>query len=402
MDICDRISAKLGKFRPSITLQLKALAAERHASGLPVYDFGLGETKGELAPHIREAGERAFRDGHTMYGDPAGLPELRAAVLRWLGLEGQYGIEHVVITAGAKQSLFNTFLAVCNPADAVLFDAAPWVSYQPLAQAAYATPIMVLPAAGVTNRLKVSPDDLLRNLKMRPHAKLFLLNNPVNPTGQLYSRDEVEQMLQICVEHRIYFVLDRLYWRILFDENAYPEPRVDANTRPWLIQVDGLSKNFRRTGGIRSGWSVAPVDVAQAMVNLQSHYTAGPAIPTQHASLAAISDAYDPELKVDLQRNRDLLQREAHALPDVEVWPTPATFYSFWDVRRLFGKRTPDGTLLITSDDVAEYLVHNAGVVTASGCGFMQDGFLRVSFAVPDEHIVAGIRAAAEALGKLR
>ncbi len=401
MQKCDRISAKLSKFRPSITLELKELAEERHRAGQPVYDFGLGETKGDLAPHIREAGERAYREGRTMYGDPAGLPELRCAVLEWLGLSGQYECGNVVVTAGAKQSLFNIFLAVCNPADTVLFDAAPWVSYQPMAIAAYANPIMVLPRAGNQNHLKVTPEDLRRNLKMRPHAKLFLLNNPVNPTGQLYRAEEVEALLEVCVEHRIYFVLDRLYWKLVFDGCSYPEPRVDEETKPWLIQVDGISKNFRRTGGLRIGWSVAPVDVTRAMVNLQSHYTAGPAVPTQHSALAAVTQAYDPELKADLQRKRDLLQSEARVLPEVEVWPTLASFYSFWDVRRLLGKRTPDGVRLSTSDDVAEYLVRAAGVVTASGAAFLQDGYLRLSFATPDDQIVNGIGAAAEALGHL-
>lgn len=397
----DRISTKLGKFRPSLTLQLKRIVSERVAQGLPVYDFGLGETKGELASYVREAGERAYREGQTMYGDPTGIPELREAVLEWLHISDHYDIDNVVISNGAKQSLFNTFLAVCNPADCVLFDAAPWVSYQPLAVTAYATPIMVLPAAGAATRLKVVPDDLLRNLRMRPHAKLFLLNNPVNPTGQLYSAEEIEALLNVCVEHRIFFVLDRLYWRLLFDGAEYPEPRLDDETKRWIVQVDGMSKNFRRTGGIRIGWSVAPADVARAMANMQSHYTAGPAIPTQLSALAAISRAYDPELVRELQCKRDILVREAQALPCVNVWPTRATFYSFWDVRETFGKKTPEGGVLRSSDDVAEYLVRSAGVVTASGCGFMQDGYLRVSFATPDEHIVQGVRAAAQALGRL-
>jgi len=397
----ERISAKLGKFRPSLTLALKQLVGQRVAANLPVYDFGLGETKGDLAPHIRSAGERAFHDGKTMYGDPAGLAEVRGAVLDWLGLRGTYWADDVVITAGAKQSLFNIFLAICNPADVVLFDAAPWVSYQPLAVAAYATPVMVLPQAGEARRLKVTADDLLRNLRMRPHAKLFLLNNPVNPTAQLYSAEEVDALLRVCVEHRIYFVLDRLYWRIVFDGAAFPEPRVDDETRNWLIQVDGLSKNFRRTGGLRIGWSVGPPDVTRAMVNLQSHYTSGPAIPTQLAAHAAIGNNYDPEMVQDLQGKRDLLHREAAGLPLVVIWPTPASFYSFWDVRAAFGKTTPSGETLRTSDDVAAYLVQAAGVVTASGSGFMQDGYLRLSFATPDETIVQGMRAAREVLGQL-
>ncbi|MGH7657687.1 MAG: aminotransferase class I/II-fold pyridoxal phosphate-dependent enzyme, partial [Gemmatimonadales bacterium] len=341
------------------------------------------------------------REGRTMYEDPSGIAVLREEVLRWLKVENHYDPSSVVITAGAKQSLFNIFLAVCNPADCVLFDTAPWVSYQPLAVSSYAVPIMVLPAAGESNHLKVTPDDLRRNLSMRPQVRLFLLNNPVNPTAQLYSAAEVEGLLQVCVEHRIYFVLDRLYWKLIFDNGTFPEPRLDKETLPWVIQVDGVSKNFRRTGGLRIGWSISPPDVARAMANLQSHYTSGPAVPTQHSALAAIAEPYDYGLRTDLQRKRDLLHQEVRALPHIKVWPTPATFYSFWDVRELFGRKTPAGTTLKTSNDVMEYLIRDAGVVTASGTGFMQDGYLRISFATPEDHIVKGIRSAAEALASL-
>jgi len=398
----ERISAKMAKFRPSLTLALKRLVEARREKGLPVHDFGLGETKGSLDDGIRAAGERAWREEVTMYGDPAGLPELRREVLRWLGLEGKYGIENVLITNGAKQSLFNAFLAVCNPSDAVLFDAAPWVSYQPLAVAAYGFPVMVLPAAGDRDHLKIRPEDLRRNLRMRPQARLFLLNNPVNPTAQLYDAGEVEALLRICVEHRVFFVLDRLYWRLVFDGNSFPEPRVDEETRPWLIQVDGMSKNFRRTGGIRIGWCVAPDDVARAMTNLQSHYTSGPSSPAQKAALAGIARPYDPGLRDEMQAKRDLLRGAARDVPLVKVWPTPASFYSFWDVRAALGRRAPDGRVLATADDLAAFLVEAGGVVTASGSGFMQEGFLRLSFATPDETIVEGMAAARRAMESLR
>ena len=351
-----------------------------------------------LQSQLREAGERAYREEQTMYGDPAGLFELRREVLRWLDLEHHYTPDDVVITAGAKQSLFNIFLAVCNPADCVLFDAAPWVSYQPLAVAAYAFPVMVVPRS----RLKVSGDDLRRNLDLRPQTKLFLLNNPCNPTAQLYDADEVEDLLSICVEHRVFFVLDRLYWKIVFDGAQYPEPRIDETTKPWLIQVDGLSKNFRRAGGLRIGWSVAPTDVARAMANLQSHYTSGPSTPAQHVALEAIHHAYDDELRADLERKRDAVTLWAGRLPHVDVWPTPATFYSFWDVTGTFGKRTPAGEAISSSQDLARYLLEHAGVVTAAGSAFLQEGYLRVSFAVPEEELEAGLASAASALAELR
>lgn len=397
-----RLADKVGRFRPSLTLELKRLAASRAARGLPVWDFGLGETKGDLAPHIRDAGSRAFLQGETQYGDPAGLAELRAAVLRWLDLTGEYTADDVVVTTGAKQGLFNIFLALCNAGDTVLLDAAPWVSYQPMVVAAEAKPVVVQPKAGAANHLKITAADLERELKTHPDARLFLINSPVNPTAQLYSAAELEALLSVCVAHRVYFVLDRLYWKLVFDGERFPEPRVDEETKPWLIQVDGISKNFRRTGGIRIGWTVAPTDVSRAMVNLQSHYTSGPPIPAQHAALAAVTTAYDDELRDDLERKRNLLLDATCRIPQMAVWPTPAAFYSFWDVRAGFGKKAPDGRVIRSSGDLATYLLDSAGVITAPGSAFHQEGYLRISFATPDEHIVQGCRAVGEALAALR
>ncbi len=398
----ERLSSRVTQFPPSLTLELKVLARERRERGLPVFDFGLGETKGPLAPRIRDAAIRAYQEGRTVYGDPAGLPELRERVLPWLGCGSGYGVENVVITTGAKQSLFNIFLSVCNPSDNVLFDAAPWVSYQPLAISSLATPIMVQPQAGDESRLKVSGADLERELESRSDVKLFLLNSPVNPTGQLYADSELLELLDVCVRHRIYLVLDRLYWRLVFDGGAYPEPTLDEATRRWLIQVDGISKNFRRTGGLRIGWTVAPTDLARAMANLQSHYTSGPSMPAQYAALAAIEGSYDTELRQALERKRDRVWTARDSLPGVDVWPTPASFYSFWDVRALFGRKTPAGDTLGDSEAVARYLLNEAGVVTAPGSAFLQEGYLRISFAVPDEELEAGLAACGEAFGALR
>jgi aspartate aminotransferase len=397
-----RLAARAAALRPSLTLELKRLAAARARRGLPVYDFGLGETKGELSPAIAEAGARAFREGQTQYGDPAGVRELRDAAVRWLDLGQHYSAEHVVVTVGAKQSLFNVFLAACNPGDVVLVEPAPWVSYLPMIAAAGATPVVVEPAAGAAGYFKVTPADLRRALAAHPTARAFLLNSPVNPTGQVYSAADVAGLLEACVEHEVYFVLDRLYWRIMFDGAAYPEPVVDAATRPWLIQVDGISKNFRRTGGIRIGWTVAPADMARAMTTLQSHYTSGPAIPAQHAALAAITAPYDAELCHDLERKRNLLRQAAGRIPRLTVWPTAGAFYSFWDVRALFGATTREGRAIASSDDVATWLLDSAGVVTAPGTAFQRDGYLRLSFATPDDHIVDGCRAMMEAVASLR
>lgn len=403
MNDAHRLSYRLAKFAPSLTLQLKSVCESRRAAGKPVWDFGLGETLSPLDDILREAGVQAFGQQRTMYANPAGLPELRQAVLDYLGLAGRYKVENVVVACGAKGALFNIFMAVCNPADTVLMDCAPWVSYQPLCHAAYAHPVMVLPQAGAAGRLKATPEDLRRNLRIRPHARLFLLNNPVNPTAQLYSKAEVEALFSVCLEHRIYLVLDRLYWRIVFDGVRFPELDLDEERKRWLIMVDGLSKNFSRGGGLRVGWTVAPRDISEAMASLQSHYTAGPATPSQQVALAALSHPDLPErLAQDLQRKRDLFLESARGMPGVDIWPSPATFYSFWDVRGLFGRTAPDGRALQSSDDVARHLLEEGGVVCASGSAFLQEGFLRLSFAVDEGAIRGGMAAARTALEALR
>ncbi len=397
-----RISARLRRFRPSLTLRLKTLANERRAKGLPLFDFGLGETKGELAPRIRDAAKNAYDEGRTMYEDPAGLGELRDAVVRWLGVESQYGRECVVVTTGAKQGLLNLFLAICDPGDTILMEAAPWVSYQPLALAAGATPRAVVASGGEESRFKVSAVDLEREIDGNERVKVFVLNSPVNPTSQVYDAREFAALLEVCVRRHVYLLLDRLYWRIVYDGKSYPEPEITPATREWLIQVDGLSKNFRRTGGMRIGWSVGPEDVSEAMINLQSHYTSGPAVPSQCGALAAISGIYETELRDELEANRNRIYAVRDRLAPVRVWDSEGTFYSFWDVRACFGGRTPVGKVLASSVDVAEYLLDHAGVVTAPGSAFLQEGYLRLSFAMAPGEIDAGLDAAVAAFSELR
>jgi len=397
-----RISHKLDKFRPSLTLALKMMAAEREKKNLPVYDFGLGEAKGNLSKTLKAAGVAAYEKELTMYTDPAGMPELREAILSYLDLNSHYGSEHVVVTSGAKQGLFNIFMAICDPGDIVLFDAAPWVSYAPLAHCTYATPIMVLPLEqDEKNYLKVTPGDLVRNLKLRPHTRLFLINSPCNPTAQVYSKEELDALLDVCVDYKVYMVLDRLYWRLMFDGEAFPEPEINDRTKPWLIQVDGMSKNFERAGGLRIGWTIAPEDVSRAMVNIQSHYTSGPTTVSQNVALSAVSSPYDTSLVKDLAQKRTLFLDALKKVPDISSFPIPATFYSFWDVKKLFGKRTPDGIELCDSDDVSQYLLDSGGVITGSGCGFLQDGYLRICFATSDETIKEGLAATEKAVRAL-
>ncbi|RMG40478.1 MAG: aminotransferase class I/II-fold pyridoxal phosphate-dependent enzyme [Candidatus Dadabacteria bacterium] len=393
LNVSNRLSGKTHKFGTSRCLMAKVMVMERKSKGLPVYDFGLGEAKGEVAEFIREAGKKAFDAQHTGYVDPAGIPELRKAILKWLNIEEHYSKEEVVVNVGAKAGLFNVFLALSDPGDVILMDTAPWVSYRPMAYCCAATPVNVRPSRGTDNYLKITAQDLEDAIKRHPNARLFLLNNPCNPTAQLYSAEEIEELLQLCVKNRIFFVLDRLYWKTVFDGKNFPEPRIDQQTKPWLIQIDGFSKNWRSVGGLRVGWTIAPPDVAKAMVNIQSHITSGTATTSQYAALEALSHEYDFEMRDDLQQKRDLFQKYARKIPYINIFPSPASFYSFWEISKVFGMKTPNGIVLNNSDDVAEFLLRDYGVATLSGSAFLHDGFLRLCFHIPKEEIEKGLQA---------
>lgn len=395
----ERLASRFDGLGPSCTLELKATARNRIARNLPVYDFGLGENSFPLPDGLLESAVKCIRSGNTGYADPSGIAELRDKILEWMNLEDQYQRHNVIVSCGAKQAILNVFLAVCNPGDVILTAVAPWVSYGPIAQCASATAIQVTPNS--SNSLKVSRKELLEAFTKHPKTRVFLLNNPCNPTGQLYSEQEVNELLELCVDHNVYFMLDRLYWKIVFDGKKYPEPEINEHTKPWLIQIEGLSKNFCKLGGLRVGWSIAPSDVSELMTILQSHHSSGTAVSSQEIALEVLSREYNSDLLTALQRNRDLLKKCADSIQHLKVCNTQGAYYSFWDVRATFGKKTSSGAVIKDSQDLAEYLVNEYGVVTAPGKSFGLDGYLRLSFAIAVETIEPGMAAAKQAFANL-
>ena len=259
-----RLSNAIPKFSSSPCLMAKTKVLERRELGLQVFDFGLGESKGDLKDSLKEAGKLAFEEERSGYVHPGGIKELREEALRWLGLEDKYDFENVCVAVGAKQALYNIYVSTCNPGDTVLFDVAPWVSYRPMVFCTSAVPLQVQPSRGFEGNLKITVEDVERVLKGSPNVKSLLINSPCNPTGQVYTKDEIDELLEFCASKRIFFILDRLYWKSMFDGVEYPEPTINEFTKPWLIQIDGLSKNWRNCGGLRVGWAVG-LDVGRAV-----------------------------------------------------------------------------------------------------------------------------------------
>ena len=290
-------------------------------------------------------------------------------------------------------------LAVCNPGDTVLSAAAPWVSYGPIAACASATLVQAQPLEN--SSLKTSVQDLEYYLRQYPRTKIFILNNPCNPSAQLYSAKEVQELLELCVKSQVYFLLDRLYWKILFQDTPYPAPKIDSNSKEWLIQVDGLSKNFFRLGGLRVGWSLASTRLSEVMSIMQSHHSSGTAVPSQLVALNVLSRPYDSSFLDSLKHNRKQILSAENQLPHVTIPPMQGTYYSFWNVRNAFGTSTPSGQKIQNSKDMASYLLDSHGIVTSPGNNFGTEGYLRLSYAVAPEIIEGGLLAAKKALSQL-
>ena len=394
-----RLAKRVESLGPSCTLELKQMCKYRQSLGLPIFDFGLGENKWPVCSEVKQAFIDSMKNAETGYIEPAGLPELRQEILRWLELEDQYSIEDVIVAGGAKQVLNNIFVSICDPGDTVLLAHGPWVSYAPIIECASARAVQVVSSA---HNSKLTVDDLREALDINPLSKAFLLNNPCNPTGQLYSQEEVDALVELCVQRRVYFILDRLYWRVLFQDDVYPSPRIDSQTKQWIIQVDGLSKNFAKLGGVRIGWSLGPSDLSEVMMRFQSHYSSGAATISQYAALAALRYADWQDMVADLEKKRECFWQLASKLPLVKCFPTEAAFYSWWDVSQCFGMQTAEGKTINDSNDLSHYLLSEYGVVTASGEAFGQDGFLRLCFFIDEEQIHSGLEAVRLALEALR
>ena len=397
----NRISRKVQKVGSSKCLGAKLTVKERREKGLKVYDFGLGEAKGITPDFILQAGTSAFLGNHTGYPDAAGILELRQEVLRWLELENTYRKENVTISVGAKQAILNVILAVCDSGDVAFFDTAPWVSYRPMSICSGVTPVCIQPSKGKANNLKITAEDLKRELQIHPHAKMLLINSPCNPTGQIYTTKELDELAEVCAENKLFFVLDRIYWKSVFDGKDFPTPTITEKTRPWLIQVDAISKSWRSVGGLRVGWCVAPKDVSTAMQGIQSHITSGTASVSQYAALAALREEYVLEMRNSLQSNLNLLREALPKIPLIEALPTEGGFYSFWDVTQTFGKKTPAGDIIENSDDFTQYLVESEGVVVLSGSAFLQNGYVRICFHVPEKELLEGLEAISRAVAAL-
>jgi aspartate aminotransferase len=383
------ISRIVESLEPSATLAMAAKAKELARAGKTVYDFSVGEPDFTTPAHICEAAVAAMRAGHTHYTVASGIPELRQAVAKnYRGRHGlQYAPEQVVISNGAKHSLHNVFTALCNRGDEVIIPAPYWVSYAELVKLTGAKPVIV--ETREAEDFKLSPAQL--RAAITPRSTILLLCSPSNPTGSLYSPEELAALADIVLERKLLVVSDEIYGQLIYGANRFASfPTVRPALQERTIVVNGVSKSYAMTGW-RIGWTLSPANVAKAMADLQSQETSNPSSISQYAALVALEGPQEcvDEMLAEFARRREFVKQRLAAIPKVSCGQMGGAFYAFVNIRAHLGRRY-GGLTVENSAQWCLALLDRQNVATVMGSAFGAEGYVRISYATSLEMLKAG------------
>ncbi len=392
-----KISGRLEKIKPSVTLAVTQKAQELRSRGEDVISFSAGEPDFSTPEHIVEAAKMALDQGKTRYTPVAGVPELRQAVaaqseeVRSVGCKP----EQVIITVGAKHALYGFFQAVLDPGDQVVIPTPYWVSYPDQVLLAGGEPVYFETTA--KNNWILTPQDLEKIAG--PKTKVVIINTPSNPTGGLYSREATEAITEKALSMGLWIITDEIYRDLIYDGAKHVSPlSVAQDGAERVFVVDGVSKTYAMTGW-RIGWGIGDPDVIKAMSKIQGQSTSNPAAMAQAAALAAITTPADflPGWVREYKERRDVIVEGLAAMPGVECVTPRGAFYVLPDVTAVL-ERMGGG---VTDVDLATLLLEKALVATVPGSAFGAPGHLRFSYATSMDAIEAGIIRVGETLAKL-
>ncbi len=395
------ISARARNTAPSPTLAITAKAKALQAQGKDVIGFGAGEPDFDTPDYIKQAAIDALNAGYTKYTPSSGDTDLKDAIIGKLRRENglAYDRENVIVSCGAKHSLYNVFQAMLDPGDEVLIPAPYWVSYPEQVKLADGTPVYIptLPE----DEFMPTGDGI--RAAITPRTKALLLNSPSNPTGGVASRAVVEAIASIAIEHGLYLVSDEIYEKLLYDGRTHLSPATlsDAAYRQ-TITVNGCSKAFSMTGWRIGYLASADKELVAAMGRLQDQSTSNPTSISQKAAVAALTGPNDAaeQMRQAFEERRNLIVDRLNAIPGVTCRLPGGAFYAFPNVSSLIGKRAL-GRVIGGSDDLAAYLLEEAGVAVVPGSGFGADSYIRLSYATSTDKIVKGLERIDAAVRRL-
>ncbi len=395
--ISDRVQA----LAPSATLAMSQKSNELKAQGVDVINLSVGEPDFETPAHIKDAAKRAIDENYTFYTPVPGYMSLRKAVSEKLSRENgvSYTPEQIVVSNGAKQALCNVILATINPADEVIIPMPAWVSYVEMVKLAGGTTVEV--QADITQDFKITPAQL--EAAITPATRMILLCSPSNPTGSIYSREELQGLVDVLAKHpQILVLADEIYEHINFTGSftslaSFPE--IADRT----IIINGVSKAYAMTGW-RIGYCAAPQWLAKAVTKLQGQYSSNASSIAQKAAEAAYTGSQQcvAEMNKAFERRRNLVVELASQIPGLKVNCPQGAFYLFPEVSAYIGKTTPEGNTIGSSADLAMYLLEKGHVATVDGGAFGMEGYIRLSYATSDENLREAMRRIAATLATLK
>jgi aspartate aminotransferase len=386
---------------PSLALEIAAQAREMTAAGKDVINLSLGEPDYPTPRHIKDAGIDAIERNITRYTAGVGTPELRQAIAD--RYQHDYGVEYslseIAVSNGAKHSISNLIMALCEEGHEVIIPTPGWLAYPDMIYLAQAEPVFL--DTTPDTQFKLTPAMLEEAITDR--TRIVILNTPNNPTGMVYSREEMAGLVEVIARHpQVYILSDEVYSRMVYGDNRFCSLVEFQEIRKQALVVNGVSKAYCMTGW-RIGYMLAPVEVVRSVGVIQSQITSSPNAIAQHASVTAMGT--DPpevtDMFIEYERRSLLAHSLAEKLPLVESTVPQGAFYLFLDVTAYMNSTTADGETITDSAALAGYLLQEALVAVIPGKAFFRDGFIRLSFASTDDKVKAGIERIGEALKKL-
>ena len=396
----NNLSDRLNRLSPSATLAMSQKSSEMKAQGIDVINLSVGEPDFNTPDHIKAAAIKAVEDNWSRYSPVPGYPELKKAIVNKLKKENglDYSPSQILCSNGAKQSVCNAIMALINAGDEVIIPAPYWVSYPQMVLLAEGTPVFI--DAPIEQDFKITPEQL--EDAITPATRVLILCSPSNPTGSVYSKEELEALKNVLLKHeRIIVVADEIYEHINYvGEHASMASFEDIKER--VVIVNGVSKAYAMTGW-RIGFIAAPEWIVKGCNKLQGQYTSGPCSVSQKAAEAAFSGDQQcvEDMRKAFERRKDLIVKLAKEIPGLEVNNPQGAFYLFPKCSSFFGKEY-EGTKISTSTDLALFILDKAHVATVAGDAFGSPECFRMSYATSDENIVEAMRRIKEALSLLK
>ncbi|HEX3694755.1 MAG TPA: pyridoxal phosphate-dependent aminotransferase [Polyangia bacterium] len=380
---------------------MSAKAAKLKAAGIDVVSFGAGEPDFDTPVHIKEAAKKALDAGATKYTLVEGTVPLRKAVATWLGKAHGLTIDpsEIIVSSGAKQSIFNAVHALVDEGDEVIIPTPAWVSYNDIVKLAGGRPVNV-PTSAESN-FQVRVEDVEKAIT--PRTRLILVCSPSNPTGAVYDEATLRGLAKLAVDKDVWLMTDDIYRTLLYGDATFFQPAtISPEVRAHTIIIDGVSKAFAMTGW-RVGFTMAPKPVIEAMATLQGQSTTHAAAVAQAAAQAAIEGPTDEleKMRVEFDKRRKVMVARLREIPGVKCVEPKGAFYAFPDLSAFIGRKTPEGKTIENDLALCEYLIEAAKVAVVPGSAFHAPGYVRLSYATSMKNVEEGIRRMAEALPRL-